>query len=198
VRVLVTTIMDERSQHRQFEDQFHRQLRARAQAVVHRELPADGFNVEALPDGVDAVRATLTRLGEYERGLLEQLPGTQAVVIEGHTDSIGPEAYNDKLSQRRAQAVRSYLVAQGIDASRLRAEGYGEQRPLPGREGKAAVNRRVQFRGRCTGRPPRTKPHPSVDTGSRRLPCAHIAPPPITRGHGQRPGSAPAGPHRRA
>jgi outer membrane protein OmpA-like peptidoglycan-associated protein len=79
---------------------------------------------------------------------IRRLPGTQAVVIEGHTDSIGPEAYNDKLSQRRAQAVRSYLVAQGIDASRLRAEGYGEQRPLPGREGKAAVNRRVQFRGR--------------------------------------------------
>ena len=71
--------MDERSRHRQFEDQFHRQLRARAQALLHRGLPADRVVVESMPDGVDTVRSTLTRLERFDRDLLEQLPGTRAV-----------------------------------------------------------------------------------------------------------------------
>lgn len=98
-------------------------------------------------DSAEILPAARPQLDALVEGI-RLLPGSQAVVIEGHTDSIGAEAYNDKLSQRRAQAVRSYLVAKGIDGSRLRAEGFGEQRPLPGREPKAAVNRRVQFRGR--------------------------------------------------
>ena len=68
------------------------------------------------------------------------------VDIEGHTDSSGPEDYNQQLSQRRAQAVVDLLVNQyGIDASRLEARGYGESRPVESndtKEGRAA-NRRV-------------------------------------------------------
>ena len=79
---------------------------------------------------------------------IRRLPAAQAVLIEGHTDATGPEPYNERLSERRAQAVKGYLVARhGIDAARLRAVGRGERAPLPGRDGEAPENRRVQFRG---------------------------------------------------
>jgi len=60
---------------------------------------------------------------------LAAYPDTIAV-IEGHTDSKGSEAYNLKLSQRRAESVVRTLTGSGIDASRLRAVGYGESRPI--------------------------------------------------------------------
>jgi outer membrane protein OmpA-like peptidoglycan-associated protein len=79
---------------------------------------------------------------------IRMLPATQKVVIEGHTDAVGTEQYNEGLSQRRAQSVRRYLVAvHGIDAARLEAIGRGEASPLPGRSPNAGENRRVQFRG---------------------------------------------------
>lgn len=68
------------------------------------------------------------------------------VDVEGHTDSVGPEDYNQQLSQRRAQAVVDVLVNDhGIDAGRLEPKGYGESQPVAGNdteEGRAA-NRRV-------------------------------------------------------
>ena len=52
-------------------------------------------------------------------------------VIEGHTDSRGSDAYNQSLSQRRADSVRQYLIDKlGVSASRLTAKGYGESKPL--------------------------------------------------------------------
>jgi outer membrane protein OmpA-like peptidoglycan-associated protein len=76
------------------------------------------------------------------------LPAVQAVVIEGHTDARGSDAYNDQLSLKRAYAVKRYLVAMhSIDPGRLRALGMGEYAPLPGRDPMAPENRRVQFRG---------------------------------------------------
>ncbi len=66
--------------------------------------------------------------------------------IAGHTDSVGADAYNQKLSQRRADAVKAMLVSRfGIDASRLTAVGYGESKPIASNntaEGRAQ-NRRV-------------------------------------------------------
>lgn len=65
--------------------------------------------------------------------------------VEGHTDDRGSDAYNQKLSQRRAEAVRQYLVDKGVPASRLDAVGYGESRPVADNataEGRAQ-NRRV-------------------------------------------------------
>ena len=69
------------------------------------------------------------------------------VRIEGHTDSVGSEAYNLLLSQRRADAVRDYLVRQGIPASRLSTSGMGESRPIAPNETAAGrfQNRRVEF-----------------------------------------------------
>ncbi len=69
------------------------------------------------------------------------------VRVEGHTDSQGSDASNKKLSQNRANAVRKYLVDAGVDASRLDAMGFGEEKPLQDnrtKEGRAA-NRRVEF-----------------------------------------------------
>ncbi len=69
------------------------------------------------------------------------------VRIEGHTDSIGSEAYNLKLSQRRADAVELYLVDHGIPAARLSTEGKGESQPVASNdtaEGRYQ-NRRVEF-----------------------------------------------------
>lgn len=67
--------------------------------------------------------------------------------IEGHTDSDGNDAANLRLSQDRADAVKKYLVGQGMDGERLEAKGFGESRPVaPNRTpaGKA-LNRRVEF-----------------------------------------------------
>ena len=67
--------------------------------------------------------------------------------IEGHTDSLGTEAYNLELSRRRARTVVDYLTANfGVDPSRLFLEGYGERRPIADNatsEGRQR-NRRVQ------------------------------------------------------
>lgn len=67
--------------------------------------------------------------------------------VAGHTDSVGPDDYNLWLSERRAKAVRQYLVDAGVDAGRLTAKGYGETRPLAHNgtaEGRAR-NRRVEL-----------------------------------------------------
>ncbi|MES2682189.1 MAG: OmpA family protein [Pseudomonadota bacterium] len=74
---------------------------------------------------------------------------TMTVEIAGHTDSLGSTAYNLKLSQRRAEAVSAYLLAQGIDAGRLSAKGYGESELLVTPETNEIDkerNRRVMFR----------------------------------------------------
>ncbi|MBW2071639.1 MAG: OmpA family protein [Deltaproteobacteria bacterium] len=71
-----------------------------------------------------------------------------SIVIEGHTDSTGPAEYNQKLSERRAQAVQAYLLKKGVPADRMTVIGWGESRPRISnltREGRAA-NRRVEIR----------------------------------------------------
>jgi len=69
------------------------------------------------------------------------------VAIEGHTDSVGNDALNQELSQRRAQSVLNYLTNNGIQTTRLSASGYGETLPIADNdtaEGRA-VNRRIEF-----------------------------------------------------
>jgi hypothetical protein len=70
-----------------------------------------------------------------------------AVRVEGHTDSYGSDAYNQKLSERRANAVMNYLTSHGIPSEKVSAVGMGESRPIADnatKEGRAQ-NRRVEF-----------------------------------------------------
>ena len=69
------------------------------------------------------------------------------VDIEGHTDSVGADAYNQSLSERRAASVKQYLVEHGIDPARLNSKGYGESDPIATNETNEgrARNRRVGY-----------------------------------------------------
>jgi OOP family OmpA-OmpF porin len=79
--------------------------------------------------------------------LLGKLVGmnTEVMVTVGHTDSVGSDAYNQRLSLRRAEAVKAYIVSKGVAASRVYTEGKGESQPIADNssaEGRAK-NRRV-------------------------------------------------------
>ena len=79
--------------------------------------------------------------------LLGQLKGMdlEVIVTVGHTDAVGSDAYNQKLSQRRAEAVKAYLVTQGVETNRVYTEGKGETQPVADNTTAAgrAKNRRV-------------------------------------------------------
>ncbi len=77
---------------------------------------------------------------------LKQFPDRK-LLIEGYTDSVGGDTYNQQLSERRAQAVRDALVQRGVDTSRITAKGYGKLHPVADNaspEGRA-MNRRVEI-----------------------------------------------------
>ena len=71
----------------------------------------------------------------------------EVVIAIGHTDSIGGDAYNQKLSVRRAEAVKSYLVSKGVEPNRVYTEGKGEKQPVASNKTKEgrAKNRRVEI-----------------------------------------------------
>ena len=71
----------------------------------------------------------------------------EVIIAVGHTDSVGTDAYNDKLSVRRAEAVKAYLVAKGVEKNRVYTEGKGKKQPVADNktaEGRAK-NRRVEI-----------------------------------------------------
>ena len=69
------------------------------------------------------------------------------IQISGHTDNVGPDDYNLKLSQQRAQAVVDYMIAKEISSSRLSANGFGKTQPVESNESEMGrqKNRRVEF-----------------------------------------------------
>ena len=97
----------------------------------------------------DFNKATLKPEGKSELDrAVEALKADPALKaeVDGHTDSVGSEAYNMKLSERRANAARDYIVSQGIDASRITTQGFGKSKPIASNdtaEGRAQ-NRRVE------------------------------------------------------
>jgi outer membrane protein OmpA-like peptidoglycan-associated protein len=90
--------------------------------------------------------AAQARLNQVSEALLST-DSLRNLVVEGHTDSIGSEAYNMQLSQRRADSVRSYLISRGYPADKIEASGIGEIRPIASNsnpEGRSN-NRRVEI-----------------------------------------------------
>ncbi|EMQ95862.1 OmpA domain protein [Xanthomarina gelatinilytica] len=79
-------------------------------------------------------------------GILKEYPNAK-FNIEGHTDSVGSEALNMKLSKERASSVMNYLISNGVASNRLTHEGYGESRPIDSNKTRAgrANNRRVEI-----------------------------------------------------
>ena len=71
----------------------------------------------------------------------------EVIIAVGHTDSVGSDAYNQKLSVRRAEAVKAYLVSKGIEKNRIYTEGKGEKQPVASNKTKEgrAKNRRVEI-----------------------------------------------------
>jgi peptidoglycan-associated lipoprotein len=90
----------------------------------------------------DQARQILNSKADY----LRNYPGIM-VIVEGHCDERGTDAYNIALGERRAQSVKNFLVNLGISTDRLNTVSYGEERPVAAGHDKAswAKNRRVQF-----------------------------------------------------
>ena len=101
-------------------------------------------------EGTDQVLEAFVTAGERGRAVRDRQRGAvrREPLVEGHTDSVGPAAYDEGLGLRRARATRDYLIALGIAAERLRVESFGERRPGDDNatpEGRAR-NRRVELR----------------------------------------------------
>ena len=99
---------------------------------------------------VDSGQWAITPSGQYSlrelaAGLRDQ--DGRTIFIQGYTDSMGSSAVNDAVSLRRAEAVRDYLVTQGVSAEKLRAEGLGAKRPVAqnGTADGRAQNRRIEI-----------------------------------------------------
>jgi OOP family OmpA-OmpF porin len=89
-----------------------------------------------------AGKAKLTDLVGKIKGI-----NLEVIIAVGHTDSVGTDAYNQKLSVRRAEAVKAFLVSQGIEKNRIYTEGKGEKQPVADNKTKEgrAKNRRVEI-----------------------------------------------------
>lgn len=94
----------------------------------------------------DLKEKSVTELNKVVRFLTDN--PTLHIEIGGHTDNQGTAAYNLQLSQKRAQAVSTYLIAHGIEPARLKQKGYGAQKPLVPNDSEEnrQINRRIEFR----------------------------------------------------
>lgn len=117
--------------------------------TIFDELNQKGFMViDVHFDTAQAViKPESQPLIEQVAEMLRKSPGLK-VSVEGHTDNVGQAKANLELSQARARAVMAALTAKGIDAARLQAQGWGDQKPVAdnGSEDGRAKNRRVELR----------------------------------------------------
>lgn len=105
----------------------------------------------------DFDKAELKPAGQAEiDAFLSKLAGAKVtgITVVGHTDSVGSDAYNQALSERRAAAVANYMVSKGVPAAALQVAGRGEAQPVADNSTKAgrAANRRVDITARGTRR----------------------------------------------
>lgn len=104
------------------------------QATFSSEVFFDFDSATLKPGGRQELEKVAEVLNKYRK---------TTILVEGHTDQSGPEEYNQKLSQRRAEAVQKALVQMGIIPERIKAVGYGESQPI---SSDPASNRRVELR----------------------------------------------------
>jgi len=102
-------------------------------ATFRSEVMFDFDSSTLKPGGQAEVARVATVLNKYPQTMLQ---------VEGHTASIGSEDYNQKLSERRANAVKNALIQQGVYEQRITAIGYGESQPI---SSENAINRRVNI-----------------------------------------------------
>ncbi len=120
-------------------DVFYDEVPDKEEAIVLRGIHFDFDKYNIKPEWIPVLDEAVE--------ILKKHPEIK-VVIEGHTDSIGTVAYNQKLSERRAKSVYDYFVKKGIDPNRMKMVGYGELRPKADNktaEGRA-INRRVELK----------------------------------------------------
>lgn len=110
--------------------------RPKIAALIHFDLNSARIRSDAYP-----------LLNEYVVALQSATLAGAVLLIAGHTDAIGSEDYNLKLSEKRAQAVRGYLIERGVTPGRLIAKGYGEMYPVASNDTEAGrdLNRRSEF-----------------------------------------------------
>lgn len=106
--------------------------------AVDLEIPFE-FNSDRI---TDAGRDVLNQLGQALNS--GELAGIRTITLEGHTDAKGNPAYNQALSLRRAQSVRSFLQTQNVPSYKLRAVGRGASELADPNDPEGAVNRRVR------------------------------------------------------
>lgn len=123
----------------------------RVQAELDRLLAAGRVDFET---GSDRLRPDAAPLLDAVATLLASAPEVK-VEVEAHTDGPGDPSSNRRLSQRRAQAVQTYLAAKGIDPTRIHTVGSGSTRPLVRARTPEALemNRRIEFRVLTPGGP---------------------------------------------
>jgi outer membrane protein OmpA-like peptidoglycan-associated protein len=117
---------------------------ADAEQSVNLNVPFEHDSSELRPQAS-------AQLQQLELALSSAALGQDRFVIAGHTDAQGSRTYNKQLSQRRAEAVKRFLVAKGVDAKRLETIGYGSERLLAPDQPNDPRNRRVEIRD--LGRP---------------------------------------------
>jgi peptidoglycan-associated lipoprotein len=132
--------MEEEARLRREEEERRRREaeRSRVLSVIAERVHFDFDKSDIRPDAEEVLQRKVSVLREY--------PGV-TLNIEGHCDERGSNEYNLALGQRRAEAVRRYLMSYGIDQSRFGTISYGEERPVAraSNEDAWAQNRRAEF-----------------------------------------------------